>query len=139
MIILLAILSGMIITIMNVFNGQLSFYYGEYLAIVIIHLIGLITLIMILIIKKEKITFQNRIPLILYSGGMIGVFTVLFNVMTVQSLGASLLTVLGLLGQMITSIILEYNGWLGIAQSKLNSKQLMSLMIIIIGIGVMML
>ena len=39
----LATLCGIIVTTMNVFNGQLSDYTGVYLSTVIIHLVGLVT------------------------------------------------------------------------------------------------
>ena len=48
----LATLCGIIVTTMNVFNGQLSDYTGVYLSTVIIHLVGLVTF---LIIMKSKI------------------------------------------------------------------------------------
>ena len=37
----LSFLTGMIVTVMNVFNGQLSDYVGVYLSTVLIHFIGL--------------------------------------------------------------------------------------------------
>ena len=134
---ILAILAGTIVTIMNVFNGQLSNQVGVYLSTVIIHLIGLFTLIIIMIIKKQKISFQNHIPLILYTGGMIGVFTVLFNVMSISTIGAALVTALGLLGQMLTSLVLEYKSWLGAKKRTLTFQKVISLVLIMIGIGVM--
>lgn len=136
---ILAILVGTIVTIMNVFNGQLSNQVGVYLSTVIIHLVGLFTLIIIMIIKKQKISFQNHIPLILYTGGMIGVFTVLFNVMSISTIGAALVTALGLLGQMLTSLVLEYKGWLGAKKRTLTFQKVISLVIVMIGIGVMIL
>lgn len=136
---ILAILAGTIVTIMNVFNGQLSNQVGVYLSTVIIHLVGLFTLIIIMIIKKQKISFQNYIPLILYTGGMIGVFTVLFNVMSISTIGAALVTALGLLGQMLTSLVLEYKGWLGAKKRTLTFQKVISLVIVMIGIGVMIL
>ena len=134
---ILAILAGTIVTIMNVFNGQLSNQVGVYLSTVIIHLVGLFTLIIIMIIKKQKISFQNHIPLILYTGGMIGVFTVLFNVMSISTIGAALVTALGLLGQMLTSLVLEYKGWLGAEKRTLTFQKVISLVLVMIGIGVM--
>ena len=134
---ILAILAGTIVTIMNVFNGQLSNQVGVYLSTVIIHLVGLFTLIIIIIIKKQKISFQNHIPLILYTGGMIGVFTVLFNVMSISTIGAALGTALGLLGQMVTSLVLEYKGWLGAKKRTLTFQKVISLVLVMIGIGVM--
>ncbi|MFR6100287.1 MAG: DMT family transporter [Longibaculum sp.] len=136
---ILAILAGTIVTIMNVFNGQLSNQVGVYLSTVIIHLVGLFTLIIIMIIKKQKISFQNHIPLILYTGGMIEVFTVLFNVMSISTIGAALVTALGLLGQMLTSLVLEYKGWLGAKKRTLTFQKVISLVIVMIGIGVMIL
>lgn len=136
---ILAILAGTIVTIMDVFNGQLSNQVGVYLSTVIIHLVGLFTLIIIMIIKKQKISFQNHIPLILYTGGMIGVFTVLFNVMSISTIGAALVTALGLLGQMLTSLVLEYKGWLGAKKRTLTFQKVISLVIVMIGIGVMIL
>lgn len=136
---ILAILAGTIVTIMNVFNGQLSNQVGVYLSTVIIHLVGLFTLIIIMIIKKQKISFQNHIPLILYTGGMIGVFTVFCNVMSISTIGAALVTALGLLGQMLTSLVLEYKGWLGAKKRTLTFQKVISLVIVMIGIGVMIL
>ena len=136
---ILAILAGTIVTIMNVFNGQLSNQVGVYLSTVIIHLVGLFTLIIIMIIKKQKISFQNHIPLILYTGGMIGVFTVFCNVMSISTIGSAILTALGLLGQMLTSLVLEYKGWLGAKKRTLTFQKVISLVLVMIGIGVMIL
>ena len=136
---ILAILAGTIVTIMNVFNGQLSNQVGVYLSTVIIHLVGLFTLIIIMIIKKQKISFQNHIPLILYTGGMIGVFTVFCNVMSISTIGAALVTALGLLGKMLTSLVLEYKGWLGAKKRTLTFQKVISLVLVMIGIGVMIL
>ena len=108
----LATLCGIIVTTMNVFNGQLSDYTGVYLSTVIIHLVGLVTFLIIMKIKNKKICFKKQIPLYMYCGGCIGVLTVIFNVFAIGKIGASLMTALGLLGQMMTSLLLENKGWL---------------------------
>lgn len=134
----LSFLTGIIISIMMVFNGQLSDKTGVYLSTVIIHLVGLVTFVIIMKIKKEKISFKNQISLFLYTGGMIGVLTVIFNVVSINGIGAALSTTLGLLGQMITSVLLEYTGWLSTEKRKLTIKKVISLIVVSIGIGVMM-
>lgn len=133
----LAFLCGVIVTTMNIFNNQLSTYCGVYLSTVIIHFVGLISFIIIIKLKNQKILFKNHLPIILYTGGMIGVLTVMFNIIAINSLGAALLTALGLLGQLVTSVILEDNGWLGSIQQKITFPKLISLAIIVMGIGVM--
>lgn len=135
--ILLSTICGVIVTVMTIFNGELSTHYGVYVSTAMIHLIGLLTFILIMCFKKEKLSFKQHVPLYLYTGGMIGVLTVIFNVITVNAMGVALLTALGLLGQMITSIVLEQYGWLGMIQRKMTVSKLMSLVIVAIGIGVM--
>lgn len=137
MYLLLAFLCGIIVTTMNIFNSQLSNYYGVYFSTFIIHLVGLISFIIIMKMKQQKISLKNHLPLILYSGGIIGVLTVIFNIFALNSLGAALLTALSLLGQILTSIILEHNGWLGALKRKITLAKCLSLGIIAIGIGVM--
>ena len=56
----LATLCGIIVTTMNVFNGQLSDYTGVYLSTVIIHLVGLVTFLIIMKIKNKKIVLKNK-------------------------------------------------------------------------------
>lgn len=70
-------LCGLIVSTMNIFNGQLSAHCGVYLATVIIHLIGLITFTLIMFLKKQEISFKHHLPFILYTGGVIGVLTVI--------------------------------------------------------------
>lgn len=136
---ILAFLCGTIVTVMNVFNGQLSAIYGTYIATTIIHLVGLITFILIMFIKRQKISLRNHLSLLYYTGGVIGVFTVIFNVMAVNSIGASLLTALGLLGQMIASIVIEQRGYFGVIQRSISPITCLSIVVVMIGIGVMML
>lgn len=136
---LLTFLSGIIITIMTSFNGQLSSWCGTYLATLIIHLIGLITFIIFLKIKNISIDFNQQLPLLLYCGGVIGILTVIFNVISVNRLGVALITALSLSGQMITSIIIEQTGWFASVKRKLTFKKACSLLIVFLGIGVMLL
>lgn len=141
----LATLCGIIVTTMNVFNGQLSDYTGVYLSTVIIHLVGLVTFLIIMKIKDKKVCFKKQIPLYMYCGGCIGVLTVIFNVFAIGKIGASfkigasLMTALGLLGQMMTSLLLENKGWLATSIRKLNIGKIIGLAVVCLGIGVMLL
>ena len=129
----LATLCGIIVTTMNVFNGQLSDYTGVYLSTVIIHLVGLVTFLIIMKIKDKKVCFKKQIPLYMYCGGFI------FNVFAIGKIGASLMTALGLLGQMMTSLLLENKGWLATSIRKLNIGKIIGLAVVCLGIGVMLL
>ena len=127
----MAILSGIVVSVMMVFNGQLSDLIDLYTATVLIHACGLLTMYIVLKVKHISLRDLPHASRFLYLGGVIGVFTVFFNNLTITILGASMISALGLCGQMLTSIILEQ-------KQKLQPIKLVSLLIILIGIGVML-
>lgn len=135
---ILALCCGIIVAVMNVFNGQLSVGFSVYLSTVIIHVVGLITFILVMKVKREAISFRNHVPIYYYLGGVIGVFTVVLSSLSITFVGSALLTALGLIGQIITSIVLQQKGWLATQKKSLNIKQCLGLLIIILGIGVML-
>lgn len=134
---LMSIFIGALIAIMASFNSVLSTYTGNYTSSVIIHSVGLIGTIVVLLILKHRIKFDKTIPLFLYSAGIIGVFTLLFNNITFIAIGASLTIALGLLGQTLSSIIIDHFGFLGGNVVKFNTKKIIALSIITLGIVIM--
>lgn len=135
---LLAFASGVICTIMIAWNGQLSSTMGLYASTIMIHFMGLLTILLLLKWKHIHICFRNHLPFFFYTGGMIGVLTVFFNSFSIQIIGASLVSALGLLGQISASLVLEHKGWLQSVQSKITKEKIISLCIILLGIGVML-
>lgn len=134
---LLSAFIGVLITIMVLLNGVLSQKLGNYSSTLIIHLLGLIVISIIVIAKKTKIGFSNDIPTYLYSGGILGVFTILFNNISFNYLGASLTLALGLLGQSICSLVIDHYGLLGMSVVKFKKEKLLGLIIIASGIVIM--
>lgn len=134
---ILSIFIGILIGLMTCFNGMLSTYIGNYTSSVIIHFVGLTAVLFILIFNKSKIKFDKALPISLYSAGIIGVFTVLFNNMTFVPLGATLTMALSLFGQTVSSLIIDHFGILGVTVSKFSTKKLIGLGIIILGLIIM--
>ncbi|WP_138206801.1 DMT family transporter [Haloimpatiens lingqiaonensis] len=128
---------GALIAIMIMLNGTLSKSLGNYTSSVIIHIIGLFSMIIVLLISKSKIKIQKNIPLYLYSAGAIGVFTVLFNNISFSAVGASVTIALGLLGQSLASILIDHFGLLGMNYVKFRKKKIIGLVFITLGIYVM--
>lgn len=133
----LSLFTGVLITIMISFNGILSSYVGNYTSTVIIHIIGFIILTLVLLFKKYKIKLSKNIPIILYSAGIIGVFTVLFNNISFSALGASLTISLGLLGQTISSLIIDSFGLMKMQKIEFQRKKIFGVSTIILGIVIM--
>jgi bacterial/archaeal transporter family-2 protein len=133
----LAAFSGALIAIMITFNGALSKAVGNYTSSVIIHFVGLVSIIAVLIISKSKFKLIKNVPIYLYSAGAIGVFTVVFNNLSFSALGVSITLALGLLGQSLSSIIIDHFGILGMKVIRFEKKKVIGLLLISLGILIM--
>jgi transporter family-2 protein len=134
-----AVFIGILITIMVTFNGVLASYTGQYVSILIIHTVGLIALIIILILKKEKFKLQRNLPVYLFSGGLIGVFVVFLNNLCFNSLGASLTLSLGIFGQLVLACFIDHYGLFGLNIYKFKKKKIIGFFIISLGLVTMIL
>ncbi|MGB5822921.1 MAG: DMT family transporter [Proteocatella sp.] len=129
--------SGVIIALMLLFNGNLSRYYGNYAASVIIHSVGLITILILVILKKYKFKNCLAVPWYFYSAGAIGVITVLFNNISFSKLGVSLTLAVSLLGQSVASILIDHYGLFGLNKVKFEKQKVTGLVLIVAGIALM--
>ncbi|OPJ56259.1 DMT family transporter [Alkalithermobacter paradoxus] len=134
---LISALIGALISIMVMLNGTLSSVYGNYISSVIIHMVGLVSIILVLLTTKSKVKIRKEAPLYLYSGGAIGVFTILFNNLSFPVLGVSITLALGLLGQSISSIIIDHFGLFGMNVVRFEKRKYIGLAFITLGILIM--
>jgi len=134
---LLSAFIGALIAVMIMINGTLSNAFGNYTSTVIIHIIGLLSMIFVLLLSRSNLKIVKGIPLYFYSAGAIGVFTVLFNNLSFSKLGVSITLALGLLGQSLSSIIIDHFGLMGMKVIKFQKRKLFGLILITLGILVM--
>lgn len=134
---LISILTGVVLSIMVVLNGDLGNATGNYISSVIIHFVGLIGIIILLVVTKSKIKNLKGIPFHMFSGGLIGILTVLFTNISFTNLGVSLTVSLALLGQLVTSIVIDHFGYFNLEVNKFEKKKIIGLGIIILGIFIM--
>ncbi|QAT43795.1 DMT family transporter [Aminipila luticellarii] len=136
----LSVFAGAVIAVMIAVNGVLTSHYSVYLATVIIHIVGLALITFILIRHKENpAPWKNKkLPLFLYSGGLVGVATTVFNNVAFGKISMSAILAIVLLGQSVTSIIIDHFGWLDMPYQPFNKKKLIGLSFIILGIVLIM-
>lgn len=134
---LLSLIAGSLLAFMVSSNGIVGEAAGNYASSVIIHFIGLVGVIGVLLVTKAKFKNLRKLPLWMYSAGLIGIITVLFNNLTYTSLGVSLTVALGLLGQSLTSILIDHFGLFGLPVSRFDKKKIVGFMIILGGIIIM--
>jgi len=133
----ISIFTGIVLAIMISLNGGLGNISGNYASSVIIHFVGLIGIIFVLIFTKSKIKNLKGIPFYMFTGGLIGILTVLFTNIGFMGLGVSLTVSLSLLGQLITSLVIDHFGYFNMTVVEFDKKKILGLIIIIAGIYVM--
>ena len=134
---ILALLIGALISIMISLNSGLEGYVGSTYSLVIIHAIGLIAILIVAAIKKEKIVIKEAIPFYLFLGGIFGVMLTLVNVITIGSIGVALTTALAVFGQLVFSSLVDHFGLFGLTKYEFNPKKLVGLFIVLVGLVIM--
>lgn len=134
-----SLITGSLLAFMISTNGIIGEAAGNYASSVIIHFIGLLGIVGVLILRKSKFKNLRSIPLWTYTAGLIGILTVLFSNISYTHLGVSLTVALGLLGQSITALLIDHNGWFNLPVNRFNKKKIVGFIIILVGIIMMIL
>ncbi len=135
---ILALLTGVILSIMVSVNGTLSVIYGVLTATFIIHLVGSIFASILCVSQKEKKPLWGHQPIWIYLGGAIGVLTTIFNNFSFGKISITSITALGLLGQVFTSLIIDHFGLLGMKKHPFKKSMLWGLTFSAAGILLML-
>ena len=108
-----ALLTGVLNAVTVLQNGQMAAFYGDYSASVLIHLVGLITVVCAYALMRSAKQPKERAKPWMYMGGVVGVGTVVFISLAYSGVSVTAITGLGLLGQTIASLVVDRFGLLG--------------------------
>jgi len=129
----LAFLSGILISLTILQNGELAGLYGLYVSTVFIHLTGLMIIGPVVFFKKDK-PFEKMQKWYLYLGGAVGLITVVCTASSFGRISVSAIMALGLLGQSITGLFVDRFGLMGMPRYPFYKSKLIGLVIILAGI-----
>lgn len=135
---LLAILSGALAAISVAQNGDLALYLGNIRSAVVVHAVGLATILLVLLVRREKFRWDHSTPWYGYFGGIMGVLTVLGCNASFAALGVSVSVALMLLGQTLLGAAIDQFGLLGAARHPFQPAHLISFALIAGGIAIML-
>ena len=134
---ILALVIGALISVMISFNSGLEGYVGSTYSVVIIHAVGLIAILIVAAIKKEKMVIKEAIPFYLFLGGIFGVMLTLVNIITIGGIGVALTTALAVFGQLVFSSLVDHFGLFGLTKYEFNPKKLVGFFIVLVGLVIM--
>ena len=127
----MAALYGCLLSLMNACNARLSALYGDYSAAVMIHAVGLVVLIPFALSAWGRP--QGKAKWYQYSGGLIGIVTLVFVNIGVNGVGVTGNLVLMLLGQVTASALVDHFALLGAKRNPFNSRKGIAIMVMAVG------
>lgn len=134
---ILALAIGALISIMISVNGRLEGVVGLTNSLIIIHVVGLLTITFIMLIKRERIKIDKKIPIYMFLGGAIGVALTLVNMITISKIGVALTTSIAVFAQLIFSSFVDHYGLFGMNRYRFNKKKLIGFSIVLLGLVIM--
>lgn len=134
---LAALLCGMMISVMVVFNGGLNERVGQAGALVLIHTVGLLLMSLVMLVKKDR-PRNAGVPWYLFSGGVIGVIITVCNNLAFSYISVSAMMALGLLGESITSALADHFGFLGLTKRPFHTSKVFGMLLTLLGIAIML-
>ena len=113
--ILLALLAGLLLSLMVLFNGTLAVTGSVLFASWVPHVTGTAAaLVALALLRPARATGRGRAPLWAYAGGIAGAVTVMLTAITLNSpLALSGTIALGLAGQMVVALLADWKGLFG--------------------------
>ena len=135
----LAVLNGILLAIMIFLNGVLSEKIGLYLSTLIYHVLGLLLILLVSIVRKNKLPKLNKIPVILFLPGLLSVLVIFLNSLSSSKIGITLTAGMGLFGQLVISALIDHFGLFGVQVNKMRKEKTLSFSLIITGLIFMIL
>lgn len=135
----LAVLNGILLAIMIFLNGVLSEKIGLYLSTLIYHVLGLLLILLVSIVRKNKLPKLNKIPVILFLPGILSVLVIFLNNLSSSKIGITLTAGIGLFGQLVISALIDHFGLFGVQVNKMRKEKILSFSLIITGLIFMIL
>lgn len=133
----LALINGAILAIMVFLNGMQSSIIGPYMSTLIFHVIGFILIIIISMIKKNRLSNLKEIPFMFFLPGILSVITILLNNISIPKIGLTLAIGVTLFGQLVMSSLVEHFGLFGMPINRFKKEKILGFSIISLGIIVM--
>lgn len=132
----LALINGVLLAIMIFFNGMLSSITGPYLSTLLFHVLGLFIILILSLIKKNRLLILN-LPIIFFLPGLLSVITIFLNNLCIPKIGITLTIGISLYGQLVMSSLVEHFGLYGMPMNRFKKEKLLGMSIISFGIIVM--
>ena len=134
---ILPLLAGVAMSIQSGINSQLRVVIQHpVLAAFISFAVGTIALALMLLLSRQSfpsLAVYSTISWYKLTGGLLGVFVVTVTILSVQEIGASNMFVLIVAGQLITAMLMDHFGLLGMKTDPVSFQKTIGILLLIAG------
>lgn len=134
---LLPVFAGIAITIQSGINSQLrSAIQHPLLAAFISFVVGTVALALLLVFSKDNLPALSQYSSIdwyKFTGGLLGAFVVTVTLISVSQIGAGNMFVLIVAGQLITAVLMDHFGVLGMKANPVNLQKVVGICLLVAG------
>jgi transporter family-2 protein len=134
---LLPVFAGIAITIQSGINSQLrTAIQHPLMAAFISFVVGTVALGLLLIFSKDALPGLSQYSTInwyKYTGGLLGAFVVTVTLLSVAEIGAGNMFVLIVAGQLITAVLMDHFGILGMRSNPVSLQKLLGICLLVAG------
>lgn len=136
---LCAIISGCLMASIGAIYARLGTVIGSAIQASIISFIIATTAITVYCVIFGKIhtvgmAFSRKYPWWMWLGGFAGATTVFGNAWFIPKIGVGLFVMALLIGQLVLSLLMEHNGWLGAPKKEITARQMIGIAIMLAGV-----
>jgi len=135
---ILPFMAGAAMAVQSGINAQLRAATNHpILAAFVSFFTGTVVLAAMLFFSKQALpglADYSNISWYKFTGGLLGVFIVITALVSVQQIGAANMFVLLIAGQLITAVIMDHLGVLGLKQQPISLQKMLGIMLLIAGV-----
>jgi transporter family-2 protein len=133
-VILAGLLGGVAVGVQAPIAGVMGQRIGGAASSFIVHVSGaILSGIMLVAVGGEKIRDWHTLPWYMLASGIFGLILYQTINITLPRLGATAMVGLIIVGQLLTGLLLDYFGWLGVAQRAVDPTRLIGVAVLLVG------
>lgn len=134
---LLPVFAGVAITIQSGVNSQLrNAIQHPLMAAFISFVVGTLAIAILLVFTKQTLpglSQYSEIDWYKYTGGLLGAFVVTVTLISVTQIGAGNMFVLIVAGQLVTAVLMDHFGILGLKHNPVTLQKLLGIVLLVGG------
>lgn len=132
-----SVLAGSAIAVQAPINAQLrTFLSSPWTAAFASFIVGTVALGATVLISgapSVRVSTVTTVPVWVWTGGLLGAYYVVAAIVATPRIGPALFFGLLVTGQLVTAILLEHFGWLGLERHPLSAGRLIGVVLLIVG------